>query len=350
MRGRGFTRGRSFKAFLILFTGGCALTVFLLSSYVLQGDIGTGQPAFVRPSGGSGETSSTPSPSRISGLASDADAPLPPRQYYDLVVAILIKGPGTPEGAAEMERMRHLYARYGGALCLGSDVGMPAGSKAPDWTFRYVLVVDGASSGVGPVPPNGVVAGDMYHVDAPGGFEHISDKTLALMSLAAHFDFRFLAKTDSDTFPCLRRLAAVVENAAPPAEQPRLYAGLLTKCGDVVAKGELMHDARYAKATGGVLKCHPMYHQGAFYLLGRGLVDHLYRSRHDLQVIFNEDAMVGLWLLGVRRTVVDIGGAFNCRCQGRPPVVRLAALPLPFYHSCKLPGQIEACEDRLGLC
>ncbi|CAM9661764.1 unnamed protein product, partial [Phaeothamnion confervicola] len=202
---------------------------------------------------------------------------------------------------------------------------------------------------VGPVPQDGLLDGDMYHVDAPSGFEHISDKTLALMSLAAHFDFRFLAKTDSDTFPCLRRLATAVEAAAPPAKQPRLYAGLLNRCGTVFAKGKRLHDAPFVEATGGVLSCHPMYHQGAFYVLGRGLVEHLYRSRNDLQLMFNEDAMVGLWLLGVRRTIADIGGAFNCRCHNRPPDPE-GTLPLPFYHSCKRPEQIQTCEDRLGLC
>ncbi|CAM9585602.1 unnamed protein product [Phaeothamnion confervicola] len=281
------------------------------------------------------------------------DAPSPHhRPYYDLVIAILVKGSDTPEGAAEMERTRQLYARYNGTLSLGGGdaIGLPADSNVTDWTFRYLLVVNNETSRVGPVPPGGLLVGDTFHVDAPDGWDHLSDKTLGLMSLAAHFNFRFLAKTDSDTFPCLRRLAAIMENAAPPEEQPQIYAGLLTSCGNVVAEGMPQHDKGFARATGGVLKCHPMYHQGAFYLLGRELVEHLYRSRHNLQLISNEDAMVGLWLLGVQRTIVNTGGAFNCRCQGRPVVVRQQVPPMPFYHSCKQPEQLEACEERMGLC
>lgn len=40
-------------------------------------------------------------------------------------------------------------------------------------------------------------------------------------------------------------------------------------------------------------------HQGAFYVLGEDIVRHLYRSRDLLTVMSVEDAMVGLWLLGI---------------------------------------------------
>ncbi|CAN0444618.1 unnamed protein product, partial [Scytosiphon promiscuus] len=38
---------------------------------------------------------------------------------------------------------------------------------------------------------------------------------------------------------------------------------------------------------------------GAFYVLGQDLVNHLNRSRDMLTVMSVEDAMVGLWLLGI---------------------------------------------------
>lgn len=39
--------------------------------------------------------------------------------------------------------------------------------------------------------------------------------------------------------------------------------------------------------------------QGAFYVLGEHIVEHLNRSRDMLKVMSVEDAMMGLWLLGV---------------------------------------------------
>lgn len=39
--------------------------------------------------------------------------------------------------------------------------------------------------------------------------------------------------------------------------------------------------------------------QGAFYILGEDIVAHLNRSRDMLAVMSVEDAMMGLWLLGV---------------------------------------------------
>ncbi|CAM9096905.1 unnamed protein product [Phaeothamnion confervicola] len=241
-----------------------------------------------------------------------------------------------------MALVRRTYARYNGIVRHSNT-----GSAAP-WTFRCIFVVQNATTGAGPVPTEGILIGDTFHVDVRPGFAHISDKTLALMSLSAHLDFRFLAKTDSDTFPCLSRIASAVE-ALPPAEHPRVYAGLLTPCGSIAGEGEKMYDRNFLNATGGVLNCHPMYHQGAFYLLGRDLAMHIHNGRHNYRKMFNEDAMVGLWLLGLRRTLVSIGGSFECACSDEPPA-RRPDLPLPFYHSCKQSRQMQACEDRLGLC
>lgn len=41
--------------------------------------------------------------------------------------------------------------------------------------------------------------------------------------------------------------------------------------------------------------------QGAFYVLGEEIVRHLFASRHLLTLMSVEDAMVGLWLLGINK-------------------------------------------------
>lgn len=41
--------------------------------------------------------------------------------------------------------------------------------------------------------------------------------------------------------------------------------------------------------------------QGSFYLLGERLVEHLYNSMNDSKIMEKEDAMVGAWLLGIRK-------------------------------------------------
>jgi Galactosyltransferase len=92
-----------------------------------------------------------------------------------------------------------------------------------------------------------------------------------------------------------------------------------------------------------------MYHQGAFYLLGRELVDYLDASSQDLQLLSNEDAMVGLWLLGVRKRLLNIGGDFYCGCSKASKPANAQAVK-PFYHSCKTQAKIDTCMQEFGEC
>lgn len=54
------------------------------------------------------------------------------------------------------------------------------------------------------------------------------------------------------------------------------------------------------------------YHQGAFYILGEQIVRHLYRSRELLTVMSVEDAMVGIWLLGIDKVRVATRRQSRC--------------------------------------
>ncbi|CAM9171030.1 unnamed protein product [Discosporangium mesarthrocarpum] len=272
--------------------------------------------------------------------------------YVDLVVAVLVVGNNTVEGAGEIERVRRVYGRYEGRV--SPDEKVPGVNDSDFLTFRYVLVVD-ASTAPEPVPEEGLLRGEYFYVNVRPGYQHLSDKTLALMALSEHMRFRFLAKTDGDTFPCLRRVASQLLSVTS-GEQGIVYAGLLATCGRLFPPGHKLHDPEFEKATGGVLTCHPMYHQlslfmcdGAFYVLGHELVDYLHASRYHLQVMSVEDAMVGLWLLGIKKVILDTGGNFYCLCATQP-APRPPLKPLPFYHFCKTDEKINKCVQKMGSC
>ncbi|KAG5182387.1 beta-1,3-galactosyltransferas-like protein-6 [Tribonema minus] len=253
----------------------------------------------------------------------------PALPYVDLAIAVLIRG----DEEEELKRVRRIYWRYPNAT-VTTSVG--------SWSFRKYFVVADPNA-----PPEGTLTGEFFRVNVPNGYDRLADKTLATMALRHHLDFRFLVKTDADTYPCLQRVIETL-HARGVAREPRLYAGLLNRCGKLFPAGHKLHDAQFQAATGGVVPCHPMYHQGAFYILGRALVEHLDRSRDDLQVMSNEDAMVGLWLLGARRVLVDIGGDFHCACFTKPRGE--PGNDLPFYHFCKSEDKVAACLRKFGAC
>ncbi|CAN0098011.1 unnamed protein product, partial [Ascophyllum nodosum] len=262
----------------------------------------------------------------------------PDRPYFDLVVAVLVVGGVSKEALEEMSRVRRVYDRYGGKV-------VPSGKSTP-LTFKVVFVV--GRSSLPPdtdVPESGLLMGDFYFVDVREGYDHLSDKTKAIMGLSEHLRFRFLVKTDGDTFPCLSQATKQLMELSAE-DQALVYAGLLAQCGKVFPKGHKLHDPEFLKATGGVLDCHPMYQQGAFYILGERVVQHLYRSRDLLTVMSVEDAMVGIWLLGINKVILDIGGSFYCKCWSHPA----AREKLSFYHFCKTDEKIDKCLEKFGTC
>lgn len=107
------------------------------------------------------------------------------RPYYDLVVAVLVVGGQSIEALAELERVRRVYARYGGWVT--PDGGRGGGYQQP-LSFRYVFVVGtaGLEKGV-EVPVEGLLRGDMFYVEVPEGYRFLSHKTKALMALSEHF-------------------------------------------------------------------------------------------------------------------------------------------------------------------
>lgn len=101
------------------------------------------------------------------------------RPYFDLVIAVLVVGGASKEALEEIARVRRVYARYGTKV-------VPSGNVKA-LTFKLVFVV--GRDGLPPeteVPDSGILKGDFYHVDVREGYEHLSDKTKAIMGLSEH--------------------------------------------------------------------------------------------------------------------------------------------------------------------
>lgn len=118
---------------------------------------------------------------RISSVIIESKLPVSfsNRPYFDLVIAVLVVGGASKEALEEIARVRRVYARYGTKV-------VPSGNVTA-LTFKLVFVVgrDGLPPGT-EVPESGLLQGDFYHVDVREGYEHLSDKTKAIMGLSEH--------------------------------------------------------------------------------------------------------------------------------------------------------------------
>ncbi|CAM9998220.1 unnamed protein product, partial [Discosporangium mesarthrocarpum] len=174
-----------------------------------------------------------------------------------------------------------------------------------------------------------------------------------------HFEFKYLLKSDDDTFVCLSRVANLLYTQ-PLEVQPRLYAGVPTACNQAsntdymngrvyMDPSHKWFDEKYVSHTMGALDCYPVYMQGAFYVMAQPLVEHLYRGHEHLECFINEDVTVGSWLLGVDRELLEIynfqtSDLWECSCSREGPRSTMMQM---FHHNCKEPSQLRGCSDRL---
>ncbi len=172
------------------------------------------------------------------------------RYNYDLIIAVLVK---FTEGD-EVDRVRKIYSRY-------ADEPGKIGDIDKDWSHRVLLVVaDENAPDVGLLDLYATPDVGIFRVRARDGYEHIAEKTKALMAISEHINFSYLTKADSDTFPYLYYIMDVIRNL-PDLDPLRLYAGTLAKLGRVRDKGHRWFDPEFANATLGQLPRHPVYHQ-----------------------------------------------------------------------------------------
>ena len=166
-------------------------------------------------------------------IASTIPIPIAKPPHVDLAIAVLVKG----SDAAELDRVRQVYSRYS-----SGSIGSAGSDDA--WSYRLVFVVADPAA-----PEGGALDGELFRVNVPSGYDKLSAKTLATMALRRLLSFSFLAKTDSDSFPCMHRLRQALADAGA-LNDTRLYAGMLNQCGKLFPKGHKLHDEPFMQATG----------------------------------------------------------------------------------------------------
>ncbi len=172
------------------------------------------------------------------------------RYNYDLIIAVLVQ---FTEGD-EVDRVRKVYSRY-------ADEPGKIGGIDKNWSHRVLLVVaDENAPDVGLLDLYATPDVGIFRVRARDGYRHIAEKTKALMAISEHINFSYLAKTDSDTFPCLHYIMDIILNLPDNLYHPRLYAGQLSTCGRLpLDVDHRWFDPEFAKATLGQMPCHPVF-------------------------------------------------------------------------------------------
>jgi hypothetical protein len=78
------------------------------------------------------------------------------------------------------------------------------------------------------------------------------------------------------------------------------------------------------------------YHQGAFYMLSADLLVKVSRNKEHLQGYYMEDAMVGAWVVGLEKEVINIAIDHECYCKWNAEI----------YHHCSSKQQFDECFER----
>lgn len=131
----------------------------------------------------------------------------------------------------------------------------------------------------------------------------ISEKVhLGFYQIAQRYDFKWLLKTDADSFVCFSRILSLLENYDP---EGLTYLGYAESRNILLedpahkwydpSMTDIVHNSRQPVVSGTGMY-HP-YMQGAGYVLSRGALNLIRSVLPSLRYSPMEDAMVGSWLL-----------------------------------------------------
>ena len=102
------------------------------------------------------------------------------RPYYDLVVAVFLKGDRSSEASREEEIVRAAYERYA-----DSKIVLPGSESV--FTLKVVYLVGRARLSEDTViPDSGLLHGDTFYVDIEEGYRHLGEKTKGLIAILEH--------------------------------------------------------------------------------------------------------------------------------------------------------------------
>lgn len=175
----------------------------------------------------------------------------------------------------------------------------------------------------------------------------ISEKViLGFQKITSFYNFKWLLKTDADSFVCFSRLLQLMSNYDPDGVTQLGYAEsrniLIEDPGHKwydPSMTDIVHNSRQPVVSGTGLY-HP-YMQGAGYVLSRGAFDRFQTMLPNLRYSPMEDAMVGSWFLALNahRAVLDLDLRANRK---------LCYLPDYLYISHYRKGKeaLELCQKR----
>ena len=151
----------------------------------------------------------------------------------------------------------------------------------------------------------------------------ISEKVhLGFSEVSSRYNYKWLLKTDADSFVCFSRVLTFLQNYDPSgvtylghAESRNILLEDPTHKWYDPSMTDIVHNSRQPVVSGRGLY-HP-YMQGAGYILSRGAVDVIHSVLPSLRYSPMEDAMVGSWLLAfnAHRGILNIdlrGSAVDC--------------------------------------
>ncbi|CAB1098849.1 GT31 [Ectocarpus sp. CCAP 1310/34] len=273
------------------------------------------------------------------------------RPYFDYLL-VVFSGDDT-DALAKRDYMREMYGTYGGQILITDERG-----QAFIYTFKVLYVV-GHPGAV----DMGDLMDDVLFVKVEKGYRNIAAKTKKMLEAVKHVRFKYLLKTDDDTFVCLRRTASQM-HLVPAHIKPKVYGGIPTAChlpnnpNDAVGKvivdmDDKWYDGKYLNHTMNGLDCYPVYMQGAFYILSYPLVEFLNQGSSKLLTFDNEDVTIGLWLHGVDRAIFPLNDLRDARvweCSCKRPNFNPGGDANVFFHNCKSMDDLRGCKASMPMC
>mmetsp|Transcript_70633 Transcript_70633/g.196493 ORF Transcript_70633/g.196493 Transcript_70633/m.196493 type:complete len:324 (-) Transcript_70633:78-1049(-) len=166
--------------------------------------------------------------------------------------------------------------------------------------------------------------GDMFVMEDFGQnafYTDMSMKTLRCISYAVkHFAFRFILKTDSDSFVFVDRLLDAFDHQALWSKT-KMYAGNFRAGAGARASQNTKakwYDPDYPAATG--LQEYPKHAKGAGYILSVYLAQLLSKLSDDyFDMSSCEDVAIGAWLMPFKKDFVELDVHIGSSCE--PPTL-----------------------------
>lgn len=210
--------------------------------------------------------------------------PLAGTAAIDLLVLILSSQQKELYPARRRAAVRRSWAR------VTTELGTADARASERCSVRYIFVV-----GSGRQPEPRMLASDVLELPVEDGYRQITHKVLGALRWAVERTrFRYLLKTDDDSFVCVARLLELLR----PLKRERLYLGVVNQRHHVITAGraakqyERWKDPSYVQLFN--RSVYAPYMQGAGYVLSADLAQVVVdRASRLPRIPAVEDALVG---------------------------------------------------------